>query len=235
VTAHNGRNRGGWSKDSLAYVERVNAILDGLRDYWPLTLRQVYYQLVASQAVENCEAEYKKLSRLLAKGRIDGRVTWDAFEDRARSTLFSGGWENRRDFISDELSNFLHGYRRDLLQSQNVVPEVWIEKDALSHICHRAALDFCVPAIVAKGFSSISYVHECRKRVEQNAEAEKRTVILYFGDLDPSGWEMLPSMIRQAVCLFRLPGRPERLPTPRRTWFCQRAGGHDTEKRRRKP
>ena len=27
------------------------------------------------------------------------------------------------------------------------------------------------------------------------AEAGKETIILYFGDLDPSGWEMLPSMM----------------------------------------
>jgi len=50
----------------------------------------------------------------------------------------------------------LDDYRRDLLQSQDVAPELWVEKDALSDICHRAAKPFCVPVIVARGFSSIS-------------------------------------------------------------------------------
>lgn len=190
----NGRNRGGWTPTALVYVKRVNAILDDLREYWPVTLRQVYYQLVAGQVIENCEAEYKKLSRTLAKARIDGLVTWDAIEDRARSTLDSAGWVDKSQYAEAVISA-LDDYRRDLLQSQDVALEVWIEKDALSDICHRAAKPYCVRVIVARGFSSISYVHECQKRVKQNAEAGKRTVILYFGDLDPSGWEMLPSMM----------------------------------------
>ena len=88
------------------------------------------------------------------------------------------------------------GYRRDLLQSQDVALEAWIEKDALSRVCHQVAFDYCVPVIVAKGFSSMSYKHEFRNRIERNAAAGKQTIALYFGDLDPSGWEMLPAMLR---------------------------------------
>src|SRR4029077_1657950 len=81
------RDRGGWTPAALAYVERVNQTLSGLRDYWPLTLRQVYYQLVAALFIENNEEQYKKLSRILVKARLSGLVTWDALEDRARSLL----------------------------------------------------------------------------------------------------------------------------------------------------
>jgi hypothetical protein len=122
-------------------------------------------------------------------------VPWEAIEDRTRITLSSGGWADQEHFVEDEMEHFLTGYRRDLLQSQAVALEIWVEKDALSRVCHKVALPYCVPVIVARGFSSISYVHECRKRVEANDDASKRTVILYFGDLDPSGWEMLPAML----------------------------------------
>jgi len=189
------RNRCGWAKNSLAYLEPVQIILNDLRQYWPLTLRQVYYQLVAALVIENADREYRKLSRMLTKARLDGLVEWDALEDRSRFTLQSAGYWNKSTFIESELSAFLSGYRRDLLQSQPIALEVWIEKDALSRVCHQVAFDYCVPVVVARGFSSVSYVHECRKRVEENAKAEKQTVILYFGDLDPSGWEMLPSML----------------------------------------
>ena len=190
-----GRNRGGWSKAGLAYLDRVIEILDGLADYWPLTLRQVYYQLVARGAIANNLGEYSKLSRILTKARLDGYVSWDAMEDRTRATLKSGGWTDQGHFIEDELDNFLTGYRRDLLQTQAAALEVWVEKDALSRVCHNVAYPYCVPVIVARGFSSITYVHECRKRVKANADEGKRTVILYFGDLDPSGWAMLPAML----------------------------------------
>jgi hypothetical protein len=191
----NGRNRGGWSKASLAYLENVRTVLDGLADYWPLTLRQVYYQLVAVGMIANSLAEYDKLSRMLSKARLDGRTPWGAIEDRTRAILHSGGWQDMKEFVSQEKENFLTGYRRDLLQTQAAALEVWVEKDALSRVCYNVAFPYCVPVIVARGFSSISYVHECRKRVKQNIKNGKRTVILYFGDLDPSGWEMLPAML----------------------------------------
>ncbi|PIX37810.1 MAG: hypothetical protein COZ57_32610, partial [Armatimonadetes bacterium CG_4_8_14_3_um_filter_66_20] len=176
-------------------MEQVSQVLDGLGEYWPLTLRQVYYQLVAAGHIANNRNEYQKLSRLLVKARLGGLVPWDALEDRARDTLQSGGWRDKSQFVADQLGDFLRGYRRDLLQSQEAALEVWVEKDALSRVCHRAAFGFCVPVIVARGFSSVSYVNECRDRVRANAQGAQRTVVLYFGDLDPSGWAMLPAMM----------------------------------------
>ena len=35
----------GWRKKTLEKLDRVEA---EMRDYWPLTLRQIYYQLVAA-------------------------------------------------------------------------------------------------------------------------------------------------------------------------------------------
>ena len=74
--------------------------------------------------------------------------------------------------------------------------ELWIEKDALSRICHDVAFPYCVDVIVAKGFSSMSYKNGFRDRIERNTANGKQTIALYFGDLDPSGWEMLPAMLR---------------------------------------
>lgn len=189
------RDRGGWTDNTLQYVDRVNEVLKDLRDYWPLTLRQVYYQLVAAGNIQNNTGQYNKLSRILTKARLDGKVSWDAIEDRARSTLSSYRWGDSETYIKAATEQFLGYFRRDLLQSQGIAIEVWVEKDALSRVCERAADVYGVPVIVARGFSSVSYVHECRKRVLENRKNGKNTQILYFGDLDPSGWEMLPAMM----------------------------------------
>ena len=189
------RNRGRWSAESRDELEEVQQVLSELNRYWPLTLRQVYYHLVAAGVIENDLWEYKKLSRLLSKARIEGLVPWGAIEDRARTTLPSARWDDVEQFIDEEIGNLLDGYRRDLLQSQDVAPEIWVEKDALVRICHRAAYLYCVPVIAAKGFSSVSHAHEAAQRIRRNNAEGKKTRILYFGDLDPSGWEMLPSML----------------------------------------
>jgi hypothetical protein len=193
------RARGGWTKKAECDLSRVEDVLSDLREHWPLTLRQIYYQLVAAGHIENNRNAYSKLSRLLTRARLDGRVSWAAMEDRSRSMLKSGGWSDAEDFTDAETENLLTGYRRDLLQSQAVRPEIWIEKDALSRVCHKAAFAYCVPVIVARGFSSVSFLHEARERILRNRDAGQRTRVLYFGDLDPSGWAMLPAMM-ETLC-----------------------------------
>ena len=189
------RGKRGLATKTRAYIEQAGEVIEGLREYWPLTVRQVFYQLVSFGFISNTLSEYKKLCRNLSTARYEGLVRWESIEDRSRRFIGSGGWEHAQDFIEDELKVFLRGYRRDLLQTQDVALELWIEKDALALICHGVADNYCIPVIASRGFSSVSYVNELRNRVYRNAESDKRTVILYFGDLDPSGWEMLPSML----------------------------------------
>ena len=190
-----GRSTNGWRRDTWAFFEQVRAVIDNLRNYWPLTLRQIYYQLVAAEVIENTIGAYRKVSGLLVAARLDDMVPWDAMEDRSRSMLISAGWSDQAAFVADEREKFLDGYRRDLLQSQDKALELWVEKDALSRVCHDVALPYCVPVIVARGFSSVSYVNDCKQRIEANTADGKATVILYFGDMDPSGWSMLDSMM----------------------------------------
>jgi hypothetical protein len=179
-----------------ATFEIAVEVINDLADYWPLTLRQIYYRLVARQAIANRYSQYRRMSRILSDARIAGLLPWECMEDRSRSLLSSGGWPDRRSFVADELEKFLVGYRRDLLQSQDIRLEVWIEKDALSSIVHRAAFPLCVPVVVAKGFSSTTYVNECRDRIERD---ERPTTVLYYGDFDPSGWAMPEAMDRKLV------------------------------------
>lgn len=190
------RNRGGLNSLSLAYVRTAAEILDEMREHWPLTIRQLYYQLVAREIVPNRNSEYKKASRLLTKARLLGEIEWDAIEDRSRRHLPSGGWRGSETFVRDQLDGFLAGYRRDLLAGQPWALELWLEKDALSRFCHEVAVSYCVPVIVARGFSSVSMLDALRRRVQHALDMGKCGVrILYFGDLDPSGWFMLPSML----------------------------------------
>lgn len=178
------------------YLDTVVATIEGMRTYWPLTLRQVYYQLVAALVIENTKNTYKRLSDLLSDARFNGELPWESMEDRSRVYLASGGWQSKSTFADQEMRGFLEGYRRDLLQDQPARLELWSEKDAVSRIAHAVALDYCVPVIAARGFASTSFKNECRKRILWNYERGQQTIILYFGDLDPSGWEMLPAMMR---------------------------------------
>lgn len=183
-----------WTNKQKVKLEKVKAVLNSLRKYWSLTLRQVYYQLVSQGVIENKTTEYVMLSTLLKHARLDGLVSWDAIEDRMREAKLNRGWMNKTNFVTAELYGFLTGYRRHLQQGQSNYIELWVEKDALSSIFQRVADPYCVPVCTCRGFSSVSFLQELRERILTSQNYNQDPILLYFGDFDPSGEEMLPAM-----------------------------------------
>lgn len=186
------RRKWQWTKKQLDKLNQAQEILNELEAYKPLTLRQIYYQFVGKGYIENKVSEYGMLSNLLKWARIDGYVSWDSIEDRVRAFHNGVGFDDKDQFIGHELDNFLHGYRRNLLQSQEKYIEAWIEKDALTAIFKRVAMPYCVSVVVCRGFSSVSFLNDFGMRLTY--QNKKTPVVLYFGDFDPSGVEMLEAM-----------------------------------------
>jgi len=195
------RRRFTWTKKQLDKLNKVIEVLSELNDYKPLTLRQIYYQLVGQGYIENKVSQYTMLSKLLKWARIDGYIAWEDIEDRVRAFHDLTGWGSSDDFIQAHLRSFLRGYTRNLLQSQDKYIEIWIEKDALSSIFTRVAEPYTIPVVVCRGFSSVSFLNDFKTRL--NSEKADRSVLsstgrskimLYFGDFDPSGVEMLTAM-----------------------------------------
>ena len=69
-------------KESLRLLEQVRKIVEGYD--FALTLRQIYYQLVAKQIIANQQSYYMKLSRLCVIGRDEGILDEESFADRLR-------------------------------------------------------------------------------------------------------------------------------------------------------
>lgn len=180
-----------WTDRKLIKLDQIEEVLNEWRKYWPLTLRQIYYQLVSKQIIQNKDSEYKSLSLFLKWARLDNKIPWNAMEDRVRSSYHSSGYDNKIQFINSEFENFLTGYYRHLISTQDVHIEVWIEKDALSSIFSRITKKYCISTIVCRGFSSVTFLNDYKDRISQNG---KQPIMLYFGDFDPSGMEMLESM-----------------------------------------
>jgi len=187
----------------LDKLNKVKEILNELEQYKPLTLRQVYYQLVSAAYIENNKSQYVMLSNFLKWARIEKHISWYDIEDRVRAFHNLTGYINNNEFMQYELQNFLQGYRRDLMQSQEKYIEIWIEKDALSSIFTREAINYSIPVVVCRGFSSISFLNEFRNRLSCQ---DKKPVMLYFGDFDPSGIEMLEAMKITLKNEFNMPG-----------------------------
>ncbi len=173
------------NKDKLA---RVNEIITKYQAQgYTLTLRQLYYQLVIENAISNAVTEYQKLSVLLKEGRMSGVVDWDAIEDRLRAPSVPSSWSNPASI----LNSVIYSYRKYRQEGQDNYIETWVEKDALSGVLKRVTEPLGVPIVVNRGYSSASAMHDAYNRFLEAHHAGQKIVVLYLGDFDPSGLDMI--------------------------------------------
>ena len=150
-----------------------------------LTVRQIYYQLVSQDAIPNTLKEYKRTSRLINDARWAGIIDFDAIEDRTRTPVIPQYFEGLQDLVNAAINS----YKRNRWENQSNYLEIWIEKDALSGIFSRYALEYDIVLQVNRGYSSLSAMHEAASRFNNNKS--KNCYLLYFGDFDPSGEDMV--------------------------------------------
>jgi hypothetical protein len=174
----------GFRDQTRAKIERVNTILaeyDGQK----LTARQVYYQFVARGWLENTPRSYQNLTSMLTDARYAGLVDWDAIEDRGREADVPADWESIDDLIDAAIRQF----RLPRWDDQPCYVELWVEKQALAGVLSPIARRHHVPLMVNKGYSSASAMKAAADRF--NAASSLYSTLLYLGDHDPSGEDMV--------------------------------------------
>ena len=181
---------------TLLNVRQVLFILEELKEYKPLTVRQIFYQLVSKGWWENKENKYTSLSALLKWTRMEGIIPWEDIEDRSRNFQDNSGFYSSEDFIKQEKRLFLTGYRRNRVQTQKVFIELWIEKDALIPIITDVCAQYSVSSVACKGNPSISYLKSFCDRCEFHPG--KKIIVLYCGDFDPTGIQ-IPKSIEESL------------------------------------
>lgn len=184
------RRKWKWTSLQEDRAERVLKVTHELEPYWPLTLRQIYYRLVAAGHIENSRSQYNMLSKLVKWMRIDERLPWDVLEDRSRRVSEKRGYESIQEYITEETKLAFRNYTRCLVQGQEKYVEVWVEKDALMGIFEETVWPYCIRAVVCRGYQSVTFIADFYKRAAQVIMKGQYPVVLYFGDLDPSGVQM---------------------------------------------
>lgn len=181
--------------------ERLLTINGIIREYqsdgYVLTLRQLYYQLVSRDVIPNKQSEYSKLSGLLTEGRMAGIVDWKAIEDRLRAPESPNAFDSPEEAM-DTIINVFASPRQE---GQPVYMEVWVEKDALSGVLERVTRPYHIPIMVNRGYSSVTAMHSAFKRFKAAIESGQSARVLYVGDHDPSGVDMIRD-IRERIFEF---------------------------------
>jgi hypothetical protein len=217
-----------------AEIGRIKAtIVDILSQDHPQTVRQVFYALTVRGVIKKAEIEYQRtVVRLLGDMREAGDIPFEYIADNTR-------WQRKPStFIGLEscLRSTAKFYRRDLWASMPVYVEVWCEKDALSGVLMTETEVYDVPLMVARGYSSLSFLHSAAKAIEAIG---KPAYVVHLGDLDPSGVDAArdieaklrryapqaeihferPAVTREQVERWNLPTRPTKMTDTRAKKF----------------
>jgi hypothetical protein len=87
---------------------------------YTLTLRQLFYQLVATNRIENTVRDYKNLGVVVTDARYAGELDWEHITDRVRVIQKPIAWESPEDFVNSVAPQF----NVDTWQGQTYRPEV---------------------------------------------------------------------------------------------------------------
>jgi len=183
-------------KDTLGLIALANQIIENYQAQGlDLTLRQLYYRLVAADVIPNKQTEYDRLGRIISDARLAGLVAWDAIVDRTRNMKANPHWGTPGEIMQAAAS----GYARDKWADQIYRPVVLVEKEALEGVVAQIGDQLDVPYEACKGYFSQSEMWGLAKRClrwmkkSRGAHTNPRgqhPIILHLGDHDPSGIDM---------------------------------------------
>lgn len=176
-----------FSSASLEKIQQANVIIDEYeKQGFELTLRQLYYQFVSRDLIENTDKAYKRLGSVINDARLAGLIDWEAIVDRTRNLQSQEHWNGPAELIA-ACSRW---YLTDRWQNQGYRVEVWIEKDALIGVIENVCDKYDVPYFSCRGYTSQSEMWAAAQRLITFEDGGQHTRIIHLGDHDPSGIDM---------------------------------------------
>lgn len=175
-------------KDTLALISFMNDLIDSyMRQGFTLSVRQLYYQLVARDKIPNTEQSYKRIASIINDGRLAGLIDWDAIEDRNRDVQMRTRWTSGSQ-IMDAAARSFH---MDMWDNQENRVLVIVEKAALAGVLEGVCNRYDVPLLAARGYPSVSIVREIAiQHIAPAINNGQYVTVLHLGDHDPSGIDM---------------------------------------------
>ena len=181
------------TKDDISAIR--TAIHNVIKDDPPMTVRQVFYQLVARGVIEKSEEQYQgTVIRLMTEMRLDESLPYSWVVDESRRVRITETYDS----IQDALQQTAKFYRRSALAQASDYLEIWCEKDALAGVLWDVTSEYDVPLMVSRGMPSLTFLHASAQAIWNAGEQDKQTFIYQFGDHDPSG-VLIPKTIERRL------------------------------------
>jgi hypothetical protein len=170
-----------------ALIALANAIVvDFLAQGYRLTLRGLYYRMVAAGHIPNNIKSYNRFKTLMNDARLGGLVDWHAIYDATRRVVDNPHWATP----ADMMDSIVPQYNNDKWATQDHRPEIWFEKDAIINVVEPICQRLDIPYLSCRGSTSQSEMWKSAMRLEQIIEGGQTPVIIHIADHDPTGIDM---------------------------------------------
>ncbi|MGQ4874593.1 MAG: hypothetical protein ACP6IY_11045 [Promethearchaeia archaeon] len=181
-------------------IIEVNNIINSYTQ--KLTLRQIYYRLVAKLIIQNKQSQYKYLSSVLVEARKSGKIPYNAIEDRTREVINNSiinytYW--KKDL--EDLLYFIENYTYDIPDNlyQDKITLIVLEKQALEGVFRHSIKGYSnVILIVCRGYNSLTQIWDLSEILKNE---DRQVHCRFFSDFDPSGMDIQRNFIEQCKSL----------------------------------
>lgn len=186
-------------------VEEAKKIIDEYSTR--LTVRQIYYRLVAKLIIANNIYQYQAVVKALRDARLQGLIRYEDIEDRTREFIGGDrGFETPEDYFRSAKSYFENCWKYYRLPKWKNQPnyvdrfisgiKVWLEKQALAALFEQVTNRWHVRLAPCKGYPSLTFLWEGAQFL--NRIEDRAIHILYFGDMDASGLD-IPRYVKETL------------------------------------
>ena len=173
---------------TLGLLEQVAHVLAEYSDHLPLTLRQVFYRLVAEQGFDKTERSYERLLDAMGNARRAGMIPFDSIRDDGITDVSPSAYSGKEHFL-EVVQGAASRFRLNRQVGQAATIEVWCEAAGMVPQLVRVADPYGISVYSSSGFPSITAKHQAAERVRD----EGAVIFLHIGDHDPSGVHVFSS------------------------------------------
>jgi hypothetical protein len=226
------------SDAKMPFLQAIIDVVNGLKDYWPLSDRRIHYSLLNSPPLihskkperyhdakgklhhnryANVKECYKATCEMLTRARLFGFIPFSAIGDETRPVVAWDVHYHVGPFVRRQMDGFCRGYARDLLQGQPNHVEIVGEKLTVEGTVRPVAQRFCLPYTIGRGYSSLPPRKDIYDRYRESQKSE--LVLLFLSDHDPEGWDIAESFAKsmrddfdvQSVSAVKVALKPEQV------------------------
>lgn len=188
--------------DTLALLAAVQAVLAEYSDYLPMTIRQVFYRLVATLGYDKTETAYARLCETMNRARRAGLIPFKAIRDDGAARYEEETWATPADFMAKALAD-ARRFRLDRQVGQPVRLWVLCEAGGMAPMLARVANPYGVPVLTSGGFDSLTAKHDLAQELAAAMIDGDGAEVLHLGDLDPSGVHLFAALAEDVAAMVR--------------------------------